>query len=98
VLADKVAGYARHAALGGHAWPVLFCLPSGGREESLHRLLDTINVGVPVATVARDSIEAGAGPADAVWLVHGGSDAPRRLIDLADLGAAVPGDGLSEVA
>jgi hypothetical protein len=98
VLADKLAGYARHVALGGHAWPVLFCLPTSGREESLHRLLDTIGVVVPVATVARDSIDTGAGPADAVWLVHGGSDAPRRLIDLADVGAAAPGDDRGEVA
>jgi hypothetical protein len=90
VLAAKLAGYARHVALGGQAWPVLFSLSTSGREDSLHRLLATTGAAVPVATLARDSIDAGCGPADAVWLVHGDTDAPRRLIDLADLADPAP--------
>ena len=41
---------------------------------------------------------AGAGPADAVWLVCGASDAPRRLADLAGLGDPAPAADLPEAA
>lgn len=95
VLAAKLADYARHVALGGPAWPVLFCLPATGREANLHEMLDEIGPVVPVATLARDSLDAGDSPAGAVWLVHGDNDAPRRLIDLADLGDPAPEVGLS---
>ncbi len=98
VLASKLVGYARHVGKGGPAWPVLFCLPSVRREHNLHQLLDDVDTVVAVATVARDGLDADAGPADAVWLVHGGSDAPRRLIDLADLGEPAPEVVLSEAA
>lgn len=96
VLGVKLAGYAAHVRKGGPAWPVLFCLPTTRREANLHAFLDDVVTAVPVATAARDSVAAGVGPADAVWLVHRGSDAPRRLIDLADLGDAAPDEGLPE--
>lgn len=86
VLASKLAGYAAHVDKDGPAWPVLFCLPTTRREGNLHQVFDDVEVVVPVATAARDVLAAGGGPAGAVWLVHRGSDAPRRLIELAGLG------------
>lgn len=97
VLLAKVSGYAAHVARGGPAWPVLFWLPSVARERHLHDLLADIDVTVPVATAARDGLDAGACAADAVWLVVGGSDAPRRLVDLADLGDPAPEAGTGKV-
>lgn len=90
VLLSKVSGYAAHVAKGGPAWPVLFWLPSTARERRLHRLLTGVDIAVPVATAARDSLDAGSCAADPVWLVVGGSDAPRRLMDLANLGDPAP--------
>ncbi len=90
VAAAKLTRYAAHAAKGGPAWPVLFWLPTTPRERHLHQLLDTPELPVPVATAARDSLPVGAGPADAIWLVHGGTDTPRRLADLATLGDPAP--------
>lgn len=90
VLAAKLSRYAVLTAEGGPAWPVLFWLPTTARERHLHRLLDDVDVWVPVATAARDSLEADTSPADAVWLVHGADDAPRRMVDLADLGDPAP--------
>jgi hypothetical protein len=84
VLASKLAAYARHVAKGGPSWPVLFCLAAARREHNIHEMLEDLDDVVPVATCARGSL-SGAGPADAIWLVHGASDAPRRLIDLAAL-------------
>ena len=63
---------------------MLFCLAAARREHNIHEMLEDLDVAVPVATCARGSL-SGAGPADAIWLVHGASDAPRRLIDLAAL-------------
>ncbi|GAA3232669.1 hypothetical protein GCM10010532_068930 [Dactylosporangium siamense] len=60
------------------------------RERHLHDLLADVDVAVPVATAARDGLDAGTCAADAVWLVVGGNDAPRRLVDLADLGDPAP--------
>ncbi|GAB3868138.1 replication-relaxation family protein [Dactylosporangium cerinum] len=90
VLLSKVKRYAAHVAQGGPAWPVLFWLPSVARERHLHDLLADVDVAVPVATAARDGLDAGACAADAVWLVVGGNDAPRRMVDLADLGDPAP--------
>lgn len=98
VLAAKLAGYAAHVRKGGPAWPVLFTLPTTRREANLHRMLDDVDTVVPVATTARDSLAVGVGPADAVWLAHRGSDAPRRLIDLADLGHQAPDAEPSDIA
>lgn len=86
VLLAKLAGYDQHIARGGPAWPVLFWLPTTARERHLHRLLADERVRVPVATAARDRLPARAGPADAVWLLHGGRDVPRRLRDLPGVG------------
>jgi protein involved in plasmid replication-relaxation len=90
VLAAKLTGYTALAADGGPAWPVLFWLPTAARERHLHRLLDDADVWVPVATAARDSLQADISPADPVWLVHGADDAPRGLVDLAGLGDPPP--------
>jgi len=98
VLAAKLAGYARHVAQGGPAWPVLFCLPTTRREDNFHGMLGQIGSVVPVATLARAAVPIGTSPADAVWLLHGESDAPRRLIDLAALGDPAPETDLSGVA
>jgi hypothetical protein len=68
----------------------LFWLPSTAREQRLHQLLAGMNLAFPVATAARDSLDAGACAVDAVWLAVGDSDAPRRLVDLADLGDDAP--------
>lgn len=86
VLAGKLSRYATFVAEGGPAWPVLFWLPTSAREEHLHRMLDEVDVRVAVATAVRDSLERGACAADAIWLVHGRADPPRRLVDLAPLG------------
>jgi len=91
VLVSKLSGYATHVAKGGPAWPVLFWLHSSAREEHLHQVLGEVKVGIPVATAARDSLVPGVGPAEAVWLVHGASDAPRRLAYLGQLGHPPPG-------
>jgi hypothetical protein len=98
VLLSKVSGYAAHVAKGGPAWPVLFWLPTTARERRLHMMLAGVDVRVPVATAARDSLDADACPAEAVWLVVGGSDAPRRLIDLADVGDPAPESERPEAA
>ncbi|MET7951035.1 replication-relaxation family protein [Micromonospora sp. NPDC005324] len=90
VLLNKVSSYTVHAAMGGPAWPVLFWLPNTAQERALHDLLTGMRSPVPVATAARDSVPDGACAADAVWLVVGADDAPRRLLDLADLGEPAP--------
>jgi len=90
VLLSKVSRYADHVAKGGPAWPVLFWLPTTARERRLHQLLSGIDIAVPVATAARDSLDANVCGADPVWLVVGAGDAPRRLVDLADLGDRAP--------
>jgi hypothetical protein len=40
-----------------------------------------------MATAACDSLCPNDSPAGVVWLVQGVEDAPRRLVDLADLAA-----------
>lgn len=94
VLAAKLDGYDQHVARGGPAWPVLFWLPTTARERHLHHVLDDVRTGrtarVPVATAARDALPGDAGPADPVWLLHGSSDPPRRLADLAGHGDPAP--------
>jgi hypothetical protein len=98
VLVDKVARYAAHAAEGGARWPVLFWLPAAARERHLHRILGDERLPVPVATAARDSLQAGQSVADAIWLVHGQADAPRRLTDLASLGEAADPQALEALS
>jgi hypothetical protein len=62
--------------------PVLF-VHSSTREQHLHRRLSVVP-RVLVATAARDRTHwTGAGPAEAVWLLHGGDSGRRvRLVDL----------------
>jgi hypothetical protein len=95
VAAGKVRRYASHAVRGGPVWPVLFWLPTAARERHLHQLLAGVDIGVPVATAS--AANTGGGPAEAVWLVVGGSDAPRCLLDLAGLGDPAPDDVLARV-
>lgn len=94
VLTAKLDGYDQHVARGGPAWPVLFVLPSLAREQHLHRVLSESRTQgkrrVPVATVVHEWRSVDAGPAGAVWLVHGGGGAPVRLIDLAQCGDPAP--------
>ena len=90
VLVSKLAGYAYHVRKGGPAWPVLLWLPSTRRERNVHHILGEVETVVPVATAAGDRLDASGCPADAMWLVCGASDAPRRLADLADLGDPAP--------
>lgn len=65
---------------------MLFWLHSTTRQHHLHQRLNTLRLGVPVATAARDyATDAGLSPAEAVWWVHGVADTvdgPRRLADL----------------
>jgi Replication-relaxation len=95
----KLAGYAALAARTGITTPVLFWLPSPGREAALHaRLADPPPPGirdaacagqipgVPVATAAPGT--SPGGPAGAAWL-PAGSPGPRlRLGQLAPPGTA----------
>jgi hypothetical protein len=97
VLASKLAGYADHIQQGGPAWPVLLWLPTMRRERHLHQMLAGMETMVPVATAARDNLQPGASAADAVWLVHGRVDGPRRLVDLTGMGDPAPGMELSAV-
>ncbi|GIJ08445.1 replication-relaxation family protein [Micromonospora andamanensis] len=99
VLLEKVNNYTIHTAMGGPAWPVLFWLPHTDQERALHQLLTGLPTPVPVATACRDSLPVGACAADAVWLVAGSTDGPRRLVDLADLGDPAPDvDPITDVA
>jgi Replication-relaxation len=62
-LLAKLDGYAELAAVSGIATPVLWWLPSPGREASFRA--PAARPGVPVATA---TAQAGAGPAGPVWL------------------------------
>jgi len=99
----KLAGYAALAARTGITTPVLFWLPSPGREAALHARLagppppGTPGAcaaqipGVPVATAAPGT--SGQGPAGAAWL-PAGSPGPRlRLDQLTPPGTTPPGSG-----
>ncbi|HYS38623.1 MAG TPA: replication-relaxation family protein, partial [Pseudonocardiaceae bacterium] len=94
VLLGKVARYNQFVIDGAPRWPVLLWLHSTSREQHLHDLLRDVRTRVPVATAARDHTQRiGAGPADAIWLLHGHHDAPLRL---AHLPAARPPDDLAD--
>ena len=90
VLTTKMANYANHAARGGPNWPVLFWLHSRAREQHLHRVLTVADVRGPVATAVRQDADGPVDPTGPIWLTHRSSDAPRRLLDLADLGDPAP--------
>jgi hypothetical protein len=90
VLTTKMANYANHGARGGPNWPVLFWLHSRTREQHLHHALTQADVRGPVATAVQQDADGPIDPAGPIWLTHRGSDAPRRLLDLADLGDPAP--------
>jgi hypothetical protein len=73
-LAGKLAAYDQLASAGGPAYPVLFWLPSPGRETNLQtELARHRHRGVvPVATTAATAAGApdGPGPAGPVWALH----------------------------
>ncbi len=74
-LLSKLDGYAELAGVSGISTPVLFWLPSLGREASFRAV--AARSGVPVATATG---EAGGGPAGPVWLpLAAGRPGPRRV-------------------
>ena len=103
----KLAGYAALAARTGITTPVLFWLPSAGREAALHARLagppppgtpgaaSAAQIpGVPVATAAPGT--SPDGPAGAAWL-PAASPGPRlRLAQLAPPGTAPAGGSPAE--
>jgi hypothetical protein len=86
-LAAKLAGYQDLAAATEIATPVLFWLPTAGREATVRQgLASTAGWGAVRFLVATASAALGHSPAEAVWLPLGCADARCRLIDLADPG------------
>ncbi len=73
-LLAKLDGYAELAAVSRIATPVLFWLPSPGREASFRAV--AAQAGVPVATATG---QASAGPAGPVWLPLSAEPAGRRV-------------------
>jgi hypothetical protein len=97
----KLAGYAGLGARTGIPTPVLFWLPSPGREAALrarlagpppHGTPDAASAatipGVPVATASPGT--APGGPAGAAWLPASGPGPRLRLIHLAPADATAP--------
>lgn len=83
VLTDKIANYARLAALTRWRWPVLFWLPNTRRELHLHQLLAGGEPSELVATAAADhAAVTGQSPAENVWWLHGRQGSRLRLSDL----------------
>jgi hypothetical protein len=69
-VAGKLADYADLAAALGRPLPVLFWLPTTGRETALHRQFDPGILHtdrLPVATAAADHAATAGGPAGPVW-------------------------------
>jgi hypothetical protein len=108
-LVAKLAGYAALAARTGITTPVLFCLPSPGREAALHARLagppppgipDAACAGqipgVPVATAAPGT--SPGGPAGAAWLPAGRPGPRVPLARLAPPAAAPAGSGQPDQA
>jgi Replication-relaxation len=89
--AAKLAGYQRLAAVTQVPTPVLFWLPSSGREASVRQALTDGSLWAampfPVATA---SPMLGHSPADAAWLPIGETRPRRCLNDLADLDTRTP--------
>ena len=84
-LAAKLNGYGRLADATEIPTPVLFWLPSSGREASVRQAFarETRWSRVPFL-VATASPTFGLGPAEQAWLPLGRTWPRRRLIDLAD--------------
>jgi hypothetical protein len=84
-LAAKLAGYQDLAAATEIATPVLFWLPTGGREATVRQALAGAARWGPVRFLVVTASPALAhSPAEAVWQPLGCTQARRRLIDLAD--------------
>jgi hypothetical protein len=86
-LAAKLAGYQKLAAVTQVPTPVLFWLPTSGREASVRQALtdEPLWAAMPFL-VATASPTLGRGPAEQAWLPLGRTGPRRRLIDLVDLG------------
>jgi len=84
-LAAKLAGYQKLAAVTQVPTPVLFWLPSSGREGSVRQALtDETRWAAMPFLVATASPTLGRGPAEQAWLPLGQSWPRCRLIDLAE--------------
>jgi hypothetical protein len=84
-LAAKLAGYQDLAAATEIATPVLFWLPTAGREATVRQgLAGAAGWGAGRFLVATASPALGHSPAEAVWLLLGSAHPRRRLIELAD--------------
>lgn len=91
MLVEKVYRYLELSLHIQRHWPVLFCLPTAGRERNLHHRitealagLDRRLPGEVVATMARDHATGlGLCPAEAVWWRHRQPGHRLRLSDLA---------------
>ncbi len=90
-LAAKLHAYSELADATNIPTPVLFWLPTSGREATVRRALASGGrwgrVRFPVATA---SPTFGLDPAEQAWLPLGQTWPRRRLIDLADLHARTP--------
>jgi hypothetical protein len=84
-LATKLVGYQELAAATDIATPVLFWLPTGGREATVRQVLaGAAGRGAVRFLVATANPAVGHGPAEAVWLPLDQTSPRHRLIDLAD--------------
>ncbi len=85
-LAAKLAGYQKLATVTQIPTPVLFWLPSSGREASVRQALadERLWAAMPFL-VATASPTLGRAPADQAWLPLGDTSPRQRLIDLADV-------------
>jgi Replication-relaxation len=82
-LAAKLAGYQDLAAATELATPVLFWLPTAGREATVRQVLaGAAGWGAVRFLVVTASPVLGHSPVEAVWLQLGRTQARRRLIDL----------------
>jgi hypothetical protein len=84
-LAAKLAGYQKLAAVTQIPTPVLFWLPSSGREASVRQALAGETRWAAMAfLVATASPALGRSPAEQAWLPLGETWPRRRLIDFAE--------------
>jgi protein involved in plasmid replication-relaxation len=90
-LAAKLVAYHELADATEIPTPVLFWVPTSGREASVREALaGERRWGRVRSLVATASPTLGLGPAEAAWLPLGQSWPRRRLIDPADLDAQTP--------
>jgi hypothetical protein len=90
-LAAKLVAYHELADATEIPTPVLFWLPTSGREAGVRQALaHETRWGRVRFLVATASPTLGHGPAEAAWLRLGQTWPRRRLIDLADLDARTP--------